>query len=163
MIRMGTAMVGVALLTGAAPAQDAGAAQAAAPVPAPATQVTSAGGTIRGAVKAGPVPLPGVAITATNTLTGKKYATTTNVDGNYAMTIPRTGRYVVRAELAAFATVTSEVRLTAEAMNGTATFALELASRAAKADATAGNAAIAGSRVRLRGARNRSAWRAKAG
>ena len=143
MIRMSAAMVGVALLSSTAAAQDAGTAPAV-PAAAPAAQVAAAGGTIRGTVKAGPVPLPGVAITATNTLTGKKYATTTDVDGNYAMTIPRTGRYVVRAEFAAFATVTSEVRLTAEAMNGTAAFALELASRAAKADATAGNAALAG-------------------
>lgn len=82
-------------------------------------------------MKAGAVPLPGVAITATNTLTGKKYATTTDVDGSYAMTIPKTGRYVVRAELAAFAPVTHEVRLTAEATDQAAEFALELASRAA--------------------------------
>ena len=93
----------------------------------------------------GTVPLPGVAVTATNTLTGKKYATTTDVDGTYAMTIPRTGRYVVRAELAAFAPLTSEVRITAEAADQTAAFTLELASRAEKkanaADAT--TAAIA--------------------
>jgi hypothetical protein len=104
------------------------------PAPAPAAVVaagvqTTDGGTIQGSVKAGNVPLPGVAITATNTLTGKKFATTTDIDGKYAMTIPKTGRYVVRAELAAFAPVTHEVRLTAEAMAGTAEFALELASR----------------------------------
>src|SRR5580658_6454316 len=34
------------------------------------------GGTIKGTVKAGTVPLPGVGVTATNSLTGKKYATT---------------------------------------------------------------------------------------
>ena len=104
-----------------------------APVQATAT---TGGGTIHGTVKAGAVPLPGVAITATNTLTGKKFATTTDVDGNYSMTIPATGRYVVRAELAAFAPLTHEVRLTATAADGTAEFALELASRhAAEAQA----------------------------
>jgi hypothetical protein len=97
---------------------------------------TTSGGTIHGTVKAGNVPLPGVAITATNTLTGKKFATTTDIDGNYSMTIPATGRYVVRAELAAFAPVTHEVRLTTTATEGTAEFALELASRhAAEAQA----------------------------
>ena len=124
-------------------------AQDAAPPAAPANQAAvtatpvNAGGTIRGTVKAGTVPLPGVAITATNTLTGKKYATTTDVDGTYAMTIPRTGRYVVKAELAAFASATSEVRITAEAAAQTAPFTLELASRAAQA-AAAGTRVAAG-------------------
>ena len=77
------------------------------------------GGTIRGTViagtvgKPGGVPLPGVAVTATNTLTGKKYAAATGIDGTYAMTIPHNGRYVVRAELAGFAPVTQEVMLNA--------------------------------------------------
>ena len=99
---------------------------------------TQGGGTIRGVVKAGTTPLPGVSVTATNTLTGKKYATTTDENGAYAMTIPRTGRYVVRADLAAFAPVTSEVRLTAEATDQVAAFGLQLASRVAQAEAGAG-------------------------
>src|ERR1035441_10108463 len=67
----------------------------AAPTPAPAPVVTAApqGGNIKGTVKAGTVPLPGVAVTATNTLTGKKYATTTDIDGAYEMAVPRNGRY----------------------------------------------------------------------
>ena len=104
----------------------------------------NAGGTIRGTVKAGTTPLPGVAVTATNTLTGKKYATTTDVNGAYAMTIPRTGRYVVRAELAAFASLTKEVRITAETADQVAEFGLELASRvAASAAAESGTQARA--------------------
>jgi len=120
---------------------DTSAAQAPAQTPAPAA--TTDGGTIHGTVKAGNIPLPGVAITATNTLTGKKFATTTDVDGNYSMTIPKTGRYVVRAELAAFASITHEVRLTADAANGTAEFGMELASKVAAATA-ASNAAAGG-------------------
>ncbi len=108
--------------------------------PAAAPVVAAPAGTIRGTVMAGKVPLPGVSVTATNTLTGKKYATTTDVDGNFAMTIPKTGRYVVRAELAAFAAMTNEVRITPEAANQTAAFTLELASRAAATQAAAGNA-----------------------
>jgi hypothetical protein len=110
--------------------------------PAPAAQ-TTAGGTIHGTVKAGTVPLPGVAVTATNTLTGKKYATTTDINGAYAMTIPRTGRYVVKAELAAFAAATQEVRIAADAADQVAEFGLELASRAA-AQETAAAAATTG-------------------
>ena len=83
--------------------------------PAPAV---AAGGVIRGSVKAGSVPLPGVAVTATNTLTGKRFATTTDVAGTFRMAIPRNGRYVVKAELAAFATVTEEVLLNAAGENG---------------------------------------------
>ena len=122
------------LLTGMAAGSHAQ--EPAQPAPSPqAPAAVNAGGTIHGTVKAGTVALPGVAITATNTLTGKKYATTTDVDGTYAMVIPRTGRYVVKAELAAFAPLTSEVRITADAANQTAEFGLQLASRVAQAEA----------------------------
>ena len=130
-----------------APATTPAQAPAVAPPQPPSAAVAPAvprGGTIRGSAKAGAIPLPGVAITATNTLTGKKYATSTDLNGNYAMTIPRTGRYVVRAELVAFAPVTNEVKLTAEAADQTAVFALELASRAAQAEAKASATSTAG-------------------
>jgi len=96
--------------------------------------VEASGGTIKGTVKAGTVPLPGVGVTATNTLTGKKYATTTDVDGSFAMAIPRNGRYVVKAELAAFAPETKEILINAAGQNGgkpeqVADFGLQLASR----------------------------------
>jgi hypothetical protein len=101
--------------------------------------VAASGGTITGAVKAGAVPLPGVGVTATNTLTGKKYATTTDVNGSFAMSIPRNGRYVVRAELAAFAPETKEVLINAAGENGgkpaqVAEFGLQLASRVQQAE-----------------------------
>jgi trimeric autotransporter adhesin len=117
--------------------------QAVTPPAAPQAQ----GGTIRGTViagtvgKAGGVPLPGVAVTATNTLTGKKYAAATGIDGTYAMTIPRNGRYVVRVDLAGFAPVTKEVVLNASpTMTGimlvqTSDFGMQLASRVAAAEA----------------------------
>jgi hypothetical protein len=120
----------------------------AAPAAAPAPVATPApvpaapqGGTIKGTVKAGTIPLPGVAVTATNTLTGKKYATTTDIDGVYQMAVPRNGRYVVRTELAGFATVTQEVMVNASSENNglptqTAEFKIDLASRVAPADTT---------------------------
>ena len=121
--------------------------QAAAPQNAGSTAQPAQGGTIRGTVvagtsgKPGGVPLPGVAVTATNTLTGKKYAAATSVDGTYAMTIPHNGRYVVRAELAGFAPVTQEVVLNGSdatagaALVKTSDFGLQLASRVAAAEA----------------------------
>jgi len=137
------------------------AAQTASPtaVPAPATADQTAspaapatqGGSIHGVVvsgtpgKPGSIPLPGVAITATNTLTGKKYSTSTDVDGQFAMKIPRNGRYVVRVELAGFAAATQEVVLTGVEQQAAAqgitiaekpmNFGMELASRAAAAEA----------------------------
>jgi hypothetical protein len=145
------------LLCGALRAQDAApvAPSAAASSPA-AAQVTAQaapqGGSIRGTVfagtagKPGGVPLPGAAITATNTLTGRKYVTATDIDGAYAMAIPRNGRYVVRAELAGFAPVTQEVVISAVDTTGAGAqgiaivvkptdFNMELASRAAAQEA----------------------------
>ena len=99
------------------------------PVAATAAQAAPApqevqGGTISGTVTSATVadsngrkpagtPLPGVTITATNTLTGKKYTAATDIAGTFRMTIPRNGRYVIRAEFAAFAPATAEVLLNA--------------------------------------------------
>jgi trimeric autotransporter adhesin len=121
------------------------AAQSSAPAPSsqsapveslPSAQV-AAGGTIKGTVKAGTVPLPGVSVTATNTLTGKKFTTTSDVTGAYEMTIPQNGRYVIRAELAAFALSTKEALLNATSHDQQADFTMVLASRAAAQEQTA--------------------------
>ncbi len=116
---------------------------------AAAEAAVASGGTVRGTVKAGAVPLPGVAVTATNTLTGKKYSTTTDVLGAFAMAIPRDGRYVVRTELAAFASETKEVLLNAAGANGGAPeqvvdFGMQLASRVARKEAAETAAGHAG-------------------
>jgi hypothetical protein len=98
--------------------------------------------------------LPGVAVTATNTLTGKKYAAATAIDGTYAMTIPHNGRYVVRAELAGFAAATQEVVLNGSdatagvALVKTSDFGLQLASRVAAAEAKEASAAGANTQGR---------------
>jgi uncharacterized membrane protein YgcG len=117
-----------------------------APAAAPTVAAAAQGGTIRGTVKASGVPLPGVAVTATNSLTGKKYTTTTDIDGIFEMTVPRNGRYVLKTELAAFAGATKEVVVNAASENGglpiqVADLTMDLASRvapAAAAPATAG-------------------------
>ncbi len=68
------------------------------------------GGTIGGTVTAGSTPLPGVSVTATNTLTGTRYATATGTNGSFRLHIPENGRYVLRTDFAAFAETTAEVR-----------------------------------------------------
>ncbi len=97
-----------------APAQQPVATPSAAPAqepspPAPTPSAT-AGGTIAGVIKSGQTPLPGVTVTAKNTLTGKQYVTATDSHGAFALHIDADGRYVVRADFAAFAGVTKEVR-----------------------------------------------------
>ena len=99
---------------------------AAAPSPAASAQT---GGVIHGSVKSGTIPLPGVSITATNTLTGRRYSTATGATGAYSMTIPQNGRYVVKTELAAFAASTQEALLNATGHDRQVDFTLTLASR----------------------------------
>jgi len=101
----------------ASPAQTPTAAPAAAAV-APVVAAEPQGGTIQGTVKVSGVPLPGVAVTATNTPTGKKYATTTGIDGAFQMAVPSNGRYVVKTDLTGFASVTQEVVVNASSQNG---------------------------------------------
>ncbi len=89
------------------------------------------GGVIHGTVKAGVTPLPGVRITATNTLTGQRYSTTTDVAGTYRMVIPEPGRYVLRTELTAFAPSTGEALLNQTVHEAVADLGLTLQSRVA--------------------------------
>jgi hypothetical protein len=83
-------------------------------------------------VKSGTVPLPGVTVTAQNTLTGKRYSTTTDVTGAWSLTIPQNGRYVIRTQFAAFAQGAQESVLNASSHDQTVDFQLLLASRAAQ-------------------------------
>ncbi len=92
---------------------------------------TPSGGQLHGVVKSGKVPLPGVTLTAQNTLTGKRFSTTTDVTGAWSMTIPQNGRYVIRTQFAAFAMGSKEALLNAASHDQTVNFDLMLASRAA--------------------------------
>ena len=106
----------------------------AAPATATSTGASAAvsGGTLRGHVKSGTVPLPGVTVTAQNTLTGKRYSTTTDVTGAWALMIPANGRYVIRTQFAAFAPGAQESVLNASSREQILDFQLVLASRAAQ-------------------------------
>ncbi|HKF49110.1 MAG TPA: carboxypeptidase regulatory-like domain-containing protein [Terracidiphilus sp.] len=102
--------------------------------PSPSSTETSTavtGGKLHGVVKSGNVPLPGVAVTAQNTLTGKRYTTTSDITGAWSLTIPQNGRYVIRTQFAAFAQSSQEALLNAASHEQTVNFALLLASRAA--------------------------------
>jgi trimeric autotransporter adhesin len=89
------------------------------------------GGRLHGVIRSGKIPLPGVAVTAQNTLTGKRYSTTTDIRGAWSMTIPQEGRYVIRTQFAAFAMAAEEALLSATGRDHTVDFQLTLASRVA--------------------------------
>jgi hypothetical protein len=105
-----------------------------------------AGGSIHGSVKSSAVPLPGVPIIATNTLNGEKYSAATNINGNYTMTIPKSGRYVLRAEFIDFAAVTKEALLNTESRDQEIDFTLILASKAVEQEQRERSAQNAGAR-----------------
>src|SRR3984957_20515788 len=96
-----------------APASAAPSASAPAPSTQNPTDSVAAGGRLHGAVKSGNIPLPGVTVTAQNTLTGKRYSTTTDITGAWQMNIPQNGRYVIRTQFAAFAQGSQEAVLNA--------------------------------------------------
>ena len=85
--------------------------------------------TITGVVHTGKSALPGVTVTAANTLTGKKFTTTTGLDGRFSFTPAERGRYVVRAEFLAFAPETQEVLLNPQNPAANVDLNLLLASR----------------------------------
>jgi hypothetical protein len=111
-------------------------------------------------VKSGNIPLPGVSVTAQNTLTGKRYSTTTDITGSWSLTIPQNGRYVIRTQFAAFAAGVQETVLNAASHEQTVNFELVLASRVVEqqesetANQQAGSAAI--QRMVANGAQNLS-------
>jgi trimeric autotransporter adhesin len=135
MLAIGVALGGSACgLSQSAPGAPPAASQPAAVSNGSNANVATAGGTLHGVIKSGNIPLPGVAVTATNTLTGKRFATTTDITGAWSMTIPQNGRYVIRTEFAAFAASTHEALLNATAHEQTVNFDLSLASRALQQD-----------------------------
>ena len=84
---------------------------------------------ISGSVRSAKTPLPGVTVTASNTLTGKKFSSVTGNDGAFVLAgIPR-GRYVVRVEFMGFAPATQEVVLNPENTAGKVDVEMLLASR----------------------------------
>lgn len=117
----------VVFLALSAQAQDAAA--PAPPQQAVATQAAPANFEITGIARSGKTPLPGVTVTAANSLTGKKFSTATTSDGKFSLFgLPR-GRYVVRIEFMGFAVFTQEVVLNPENPSAKVEAELILASR----------------------------------
>ncbi len=102
------------------------------PTPSPAPTASSPFGEITGSVKSGNIPLPGVTVSAANTLTGKKYVTSTDPDGTFKIAVGAKGRYVVRAEFSAFAPITQEILINDQNRSGKADLSMILLSRAQK-------------------------------
>ena len=113
----------------AAPASTPGGSE---PAAQSATAPAPSGGKLHGMVKSGNLPLPGVTVTAQNTLTGKRFSTTTDITGAWTLTIPQNGRYVLRTQFAGFAPGSQEALLNAASRDQTVSFELLLASRAAQ-------------------------------
>ncbi len=113
------AMIGAILFVCLTRAQEA-------PLPPAATfQIT-------GTVKNGKTVLSGVTVTASNTLTGKKWSVATAVDGSFTLkNLPR-GRYVVKVEFMGFAPQTQEIVLNPQNPTGKVDTELVLASRQAE-------------------------------
>lgn len=84
---------------------------------------------ISGKVTSGGAPLPGVTISAANSLTGKKFLSSSDLDGTFLLSVGGRGRYVVRAELAAFAPATQEVVINPENCHPRVELSLTLLSR----------------------------------
>jgi trimeric autotransporter adhesin len=111
----------------------------------PPPQLATTGYQISGTVKNGKTTLPGVTLTAANTLTGKKFTVASAVDGSFTLkNLPR-GRYVVKIEFMGFASQTAEVVLNPENPSGKVEADLVLASRQQEQTARA-NSATAASR-----------------
>ena len=119
------ALLATALCAATSQAQDPAVSAAQATVPqatspgapqgaAPSTALGPSGpsakkGEITGRVTSGKVPLPGVTVSAANSITGRRYITSTDVNGNFSLPLPAFGRYVVRADFAGFAAATKEI------------------------------------------------------
>ena len=71
-------------------------------------------------------------MSAANSLTGKKYITSTDVNGTFKILIGGKGRYVVRAEFSAFAPATQEIVINEQNRTGKADVNMVLLSRAQK-------------------------------
>ncbi len=112
-----------------APSPDAGSAQPPAEAASQPPPIVPASFEINGIVRAGKTPLPGVTVTASNSLTGKKFAVATGANGTYTFAgLPR-GRYVVRVEFMGFAPQTQEIVLKPETPAGKFDAEMILASR----------------------------------
>jgi trimeric autotransporter adhesin len=86
---------------------------------------------ISGVVKSGSSLIPGATVTARNSSTGEKTATTTDINGAFTLAVSGSGKYEIRVEMPAFTPGTREVVL--EGASGRADVELTLLSRTQQA------------------------------
>jgi len=101
---------------------------------------------ITGAARSGKTPLPGATVTASNTLTGKKYFAATDAEGKFTLTGIVRGRYVLRIEFMGFSLFTQEVVLNPTNPSGKIDAELILASRQQEQSNKSINASVAAGR-----------------
>src|SRR6267142_1250186 len=122
-------------------------APAAAPQPQTETQNTPPPSyEITGTARSGKTPLPGATVTASNTLTGKKYSAVTDAEGKFTFSGIVRGRYVLRIEFMGFSLFTKEVVLNPTTPSGKIDAELILASRQLEQSNRANSASLAAGR-----------------
>src|SRR5579884_2794978 len=99
------------------PAQETAPAQTSQPDTTPQRNAqptnTAAVAVLRGVVKSGNMPIPGVTVTAINTATHQKTSTWTDVDGSYILPLPAAGTYFLRTQMTGFAPAMQRLQVTA--------------------------------------------------
>ncbi len=88
-------------------------------------------------MKSGTTPVPGATVSATNPATGQKVVGWTQVDGSYKLSVPGDGEYVVRAQMAAFATASVHITVGPANQSPRADLQILLLSKAQSAGANA--------------------------
>src|ERR1700684_722755 len=73
--------------------------------------------TLHGVVKSGKVPVPGATVTAFDRSSGRKAVGWTQLDGSYKLTLPGDGDYVIRVQMAAFASATARATVNSSNQN----------------------------------------------
>ena len=68
---------------------------------------------LKGVVKSGNMPIPGVTVTAINTATRQKTSTWTDVDGSYVLPLPAAGTYFLRTQMTGFAPAMQRLQVNA--------------------------------------------------
>ena len=99
-----------------------------------ATEAAPAG-VIQGIVQSGNTPLPGVTVTATNSITNEKARTSTDLNGQYQLKVASVGTYTVEASMAVFAPGIKEADVKDASRPARLDFDLMLASRSQQASA----------------------------
>ncbi len=100
-----------------------------------ASETASATHVLTGVVKSGNAPIPGATVSATNPSTGQKVVGWTQLDGSYQLALPSDGEWVVRAQMAAFATAIVRVTVSGATQNPRADLQILLLSKAQAAGA----------------------------